>query len=193
MAKIVISENVTLDGVVQDATGDEGFDRGGWFGQVGEADRQAWAEVEFAEALSAAALLMGRRTYEWFTARGWATRGDAWADRLRGLPKYVVSSTLHKPTWNNTNLLGGEVTNEVSKLKRNLDGDIVVYGSRRLVHTLMEHDLTDEVRLMIYPFVLGAGERLFGQTTDAKPLRLITTRTVGDNLLLLTYQPARDA
>jgi dihydrofolate reductase len=193
MGKIVISENLTLDGVVQDATGDEGFARGGWFGQVGAADRAAWAKVQFDEALSAEALLLGRRTYEWFIARGWTTRSGEWAVRLRSLPKYVVSSTLHEPTWSNSTFLEGEVVNEVSKLKQELEGDIVVYGSRRLVHTLMEHDLVDEVRLMIYPFVLGAGERLFGETSDTKPMRLINTRTVGDDLAFLIYQPIRDA
>ncbi len=192
MGKVVVSENVTLDGVVQDATGDEGFDRGGWFGQVGDKDREAWAKVEFDEALSAEALLMGRRTYEWLIARGWVTRSDAWADRLRSLPKYVVSSTRHEPGWSNTTFLEGEVVKEVSKLKQELDGDIVVNGSRRLVHTLMDNDLVDEVRLMIYPFVIGAGERLFGETSDTKPLRLIDTRTVGDGLALLTYQCVRD-
>ena len=193
MGKLVISENVTLDGVVQDATGEEGFGRGGWFGQVGDKDREAWAKVEFDEALGAEALLLGRRTYEWFTARGWATRSGDWADRLRSLPKYVVSSNLQDPTWSNSTVLEGEVVNEVSKLKQELDGDIVVYGSRRLVHTLMEHDLVDEVRLMIYPFVLGAGERLFGETSDKKPMRLINTRTVGDGLAFLIYRPVRDA
>lgn len=193
MGKIVISENVTIDGVAQDATGDEGFERGGWFAQVGDKDREAWARVEFGEALGTEALLLGRRSYEWFTARGWATRSGEWADRLRSLPKYVVSSTLRELKWSNSTVLEGEVVKEVSKLKQELDGDIVVYGSRRLVHTLIEHDLVDEVRLMIYPFVLGAGERLFGETSDKKPMRLISTRTVGDGLAFLIYQPVRDA
>lgn len=193
MGKIVISENVALDGVAQDATGDEGFERGGWFAQVGDKDREAWARVEFGEALGTEALLLGRRSYEWFTARGWATRSGEWADRLRSLPKYVVSSTLRELKWSNSTVLEGEVVKEVSKLKQELDGDIVVYGSRRLVHTLIEHDLVDEVRLMIYPFVLGAGERLFGETSDKKPMRLISTRTVGDGLAFLIYQPVRDA
>jgi dihydrofolate reductase len=193
MGKIVISENVSLDGVIQDPTGEEGFRFAGWFDRMEGKDREAWAKVEFEEALSTEALLLGRRTYEWFVARGWASRSGEWADRLRSLPKYVVSSTLEDPGWNNSTVLKGDVVNEVSKLKQKVNGDIVAYGSGRLVHTLMEHDLVDELRLMICPFVLGAGERLFGETSDQKPMRLVDTRTVGDGLLCLTYQPVRDA
>jgi dihydrofolate reductase len=192
MGKIVISENVSLDGVVQDPTGEEGFRLGGWFGQMGDKDREAWAKVEYDEALGSEALLLGRRSYEWFAAR-WASRDGEWADRLRSLPKYVVSSTLEDPAWTNSTVLPGDVANEVANLKQKVDGDIVVYASGRLVHTLMEHDLVDELRLMIYPFVLGSGERLFGETSEKKPLRLVDTRTVGDALAFLTYQPVRDA
>ena len=109
------------------------------------------------------------------------------------MPKYVVSSTLQDPAWNNATVLKGDVVNEVSKLKQQLDGDIVVYGSIQLVRTLIEHDLVDELRLMIYPVVLGAGEPLFGETSDKKPMRLINIRTIGDGLAFLTYQPVRDA
>jgi dihydrofolate reductase len=194
MGKIVISENVTLDGVIQDPTGEEDSGRGSWFTWIGDRDREEWAKVEFEEALGAEALLMGRRTYAWFVARGWTSRGGEWADRLRSLPKYVVSSsTLEGPDWNNSTLLKGGVVKEVSKLRQQVNGDIVVYGSGRLVHTLIEHDLVDELRLMTYPFVVGAGEPLFGKTSGAKPMRLIDTRTVGDNLVLHTYQPVRDA
>ncbi len=192
MGQIVMSENVSLDGVVQDPTGDEGFRHGGWFGQIGDKDREAWAKVELDEALGTEALLLGRRSYEYFAAR-WASRSGEWADRLNGLPKYVVSSTLEDPDWNNSTVLKGDVVNEVSKLKQEVSGDIVVYASGQLVHTLLEHDLVDELRLMIYPFVLGAGERLFGETSDKKPMRLVDTRTVGDGLAFLTYQPVRDA
>jgi dihydrofolate reductase len=115
------------------------------------------------------------------------------ADRLNSKPKYVVSSTLQDPAWNNTTVLKGNVVNEVSKLKQQLAGDIVVPASFQLVRTLIEHDLIDELRLMIYPVVLGAGERLFGETSDKIPLRLISTRTVGNDLAYLTYQPVRDA
>jgi dihydrofolate reductase len=192
MGKIVISENVSLDGVIQDPDGEEGFRLGGWFGQIGDKDREAWAKVELDEALGTEALLLGRRSYEFFAAR-WPSRSGEWADRLNGLPKYVVSSTLEDLDWNNSTVLNGDVANEVSKLKQEVSGDIVVYASFQLVHTLMEHDLVDELRLMIYPFVLGAGERLFGETSGKKSIRLVDTRTVGDGLAFLTYQPVRDA
>ena len=192
MGKIVISENVSLDGVVQDPTGEEGFRHGGWFGQVGDKDREEWAKVEFEEALGAEALLLGRRSDEYFGPR-WTGRNGEWADRLNSLPKYVVSSTLVNPEWSNSTVLKGEVVNEVSKLKQELDGEIVVYASRQLVHTLMEHDLVDELRLMVYPFVLGAGERLFGETSDKKSIRPLTARTVGDSLVYLTYEMVREA
>ena len=192
MGKIIISENVSLDGVVQDPTGEEGFRLGGWFGQFGGKDLEQWATVELDEALRAEALLLGRRSDEWFAAR-WATRNGEWADRLNSLPKYVVSSTLDEGKWTNSTVLKGDVVTEVSKLRQELDGDIVVYGSTRLVHTLMEHDLADELRLTVYPVVLGAGERLFGETSDKKPMRLISIQTIGDGLALLTYERVPDA
>jgi dihydrofolate reductase len=192
MGKIVISENVSLDGVVQDPTGEEGFRHGGWFGQVGDKDREEWAKVEFEEALGAEALLLGRRSDEYFGPR-WTGRSGEWADRLNGLPKYVVSSTLVNPKWSNATVLKGDVVDEVSKLKQELAGEIVVYASRQLVHTLMEHDLVDELRLMVYPVVLGAGERLFGETSDKKSIRPLYARTVGDSLVYLTYEVVRDA
>ncbi len=192
MGKIVISENVTLDGVIQDPTGDEGFRLGGWFGQVGNKEREAWAKVELGEALGAEALLLGRRSYEFFAAR-WPSRSGKWADRLNSLPKYVVSSTLEDPDWNNSTVLKGDVVNAVSKLRQKVNGDIVIYASFQLVHTLLEHDLVDELRLVIYPFVLGAGESLFVETSAKKPMRLVDTRAVGDGLAFLAYQPVRDA
>src|SRR5919197_5416475 len=169
MGKIVVSENVSLDGVVQDPTGEEGFTHGGWFVQIGEKDREEWAKVEFEEALGAEALLLGRRSDEYFGSR-WNSRAGEWADRLNSLPKYVVSSTLDDPVWNNSTVLKGDVVTEVAKLKQQLDGDIVVPASYQLVRTLMEHDLVDEMRLVVFPVVLGAGERLFGETTDKKPM-----------------------
>ena len=193
MGRIVISENVSLDGVVQDPTGEEGFRHGGWFGQVGDKDREEWAKVEFEEALGAEALLLGRRSDEYFGPR-WTGRSGEWADRLRSIPKFIVSSTLEDPTeWTNSTVLKGDVLEEVSKLKQNVDGDILVYASGPLVQTLMEHDLIDELRLMTHPFVLGTGERLFRETSDKKPLRRAGIRTIGDSLALLTYQPVRDA
>ena len=192
MGKIIISENVSLDGVVQDPTGEEGFRLGGWFGQFGGKDLEEWAKVELDEALRAEALLLGRRSDEWFAAR-WASRNGEWADRLNSLPKYVVSSTADEGKWANSTVLKGDVVTEISKLRQELDGDIVVYGSTRLVHTLMEHDLADELRLTVYPVVLGTGERLFGETSDKKPMRLISIQTIGAGLAFLTYERVPDA
>ena len=162
--------------------------------KIGDKTREEWAKVEFEEALGAEALLMGRRTYEWFVARGWVSREGEWADRLRSLPKYVVSSSaLEGPDWNNSTVLKGDVVKEVAKLTQQVNGDIVVYGSGRLVHTLIKHDLAEELRLMTYPFVVGAGERLFGETSDVKPMRLVDTHVVGDDLVCVIYQAVRDA
>jgi dihydrofolate reductase len=192
MGKIVISTNVSLDGVVQDPDGEEGFRLGGWFGQFGGKDLQEWAKVELEEALHTEALLLGRRSDEWFATR-WLSRNDAWADRLNSLPKYVVSATLQEPKWSNSTVLRGDVVNEVSKLKQELDGDIVVYASYQLGRTLIEHDLVDELRLVVYPVVLGTGERLFGETSDRKPMRLVDTKTIGDGLAYLSYEMLRGA
>jgi dihydrofolate reductase len=191
MGKIIVSENVTLDGVVQDPTGEEGFRHGGWFLQVSDTDREEWAKVAFEEARNADAFLLGRLSDQYFSR--WLSRTGEFADRLNSLPKYVVSSTLDQPKWSNATVLKGDVVNEVSKLKQQLDGDIVVAASNQLVRTLMEHDLVDELRLMIYPFVLGAGERLFGETSDKRPMRLVRVRSVGDSLALLTYERADNA
>jgi len=190
MGKIVVSENVTLDGVIQNPAGDEGFRAGGRVGLIGNSPQLAKLALD--EALAAGAFLLGRRSYEWLAAR-WPSRSGELADRLNSLPKYVVSATLADPAWNNSTVLKGDVLNEVSTLKQQLAGDIVVAASFQLVHTLIEHDLADELRLMIYPVVLGAGERLFGQTSDKKPTRLINTRTVGNDLAYLTYELVRDA
>ena len=191
MGRVVISENVTLDGVVEDPAGAEGFSRGGWVGRVGERGREEAAKVLLDEALGAEAQLFGRRTYEFLAAR-WPSRGGELADRLNVMPKYVVSSTLKDPDWKNSTVLAGNVMQEVSKLKEELDGEIVVAGSIRLVRALMEHDLVDELRLMIYPVVLGAGERLFGETGEQRTVRLVETRTV-DDLAYLTYEVVRKA
>jgi dihydrofolate reductase len=192
MGKIVISENVSLDGVDEDPTGEEGFTHGGWFNEIGDKDREAWATVGLGEALGAEAMLLGRRSYEYLAAR-WPSRTGEWADRLNSMPKYVVSSTLVDPRWTNSTVLNGDVVKEISKLKQELDGEIVVAASHQLVGTLMEHDLVDELRLMVYPVVLGAGQRLFGETSDKKPMRLLDTRTVGDGLASLTYEMVRTA
>jgi dihydrofolate reductase len=190
MGKIVISENVTLDGVIQDPAGDEGFRLGGWVGLIGA--REDVAKVALDEALGAEAFLLGRRSYEWLAAR-WPSRGGELADRLNSLPKYVVSSTLEDPDWNNSTVLNGDVVDEVSKLKQELNGEIVIAGSFQLLRTLMEHDLVDELRLKIFPVVLGAGERLFGETSDKKPLRLVDIQTLGDGIAYLTYELVREA
>jgi dihydrofolate reductase len=190
MGKIVISTNASLDGVVQDPDGKEGFGLGGWFGEFGGQDLEEWAKVSLGEALGTEALLLGRRSDEWFAER-WAGRGGEWADRLNGLPKYVVSSTLDEPRWANATVLRGQVTAEVAKLKQELAGDIVVYASYQLGQTLLEHDLVDELRLVVFPVVLGAGQRLFGETTGNKPMRLVDTKTIGNGLAFLTYQAAR--
>ena len=192
MGKIVISTNVSLDGVVQDPDGEEGFRLGGWFGRSGGTDLEQWARIESDEALRTAALLLGRRSDEWFAAR-WLSRSDEWADRLNSLPKYVVSSTLEHPRWSNATVLNGDVVDEVSKLKQELDGEIVVYASYQLGRTLIEHDLVDELRLFVFPVLLGAGERLFGETSDEKPMRLVDAKTVGEGLAFLTYEFVRDA
>jgi len=192
MGKIVISTNVSLDGVVQDPDGEEGFRLGGWFGQFGGKDLEEWAKIMFEEAMGAEALLLGRRSDEWFGTR-WSSRSDEWADRLNSLPKYVVSSTLEDPKWTNSTVLKGEVVNEVSKLRQELDGEILVYASYQLGRTLIENDLVDELRLFVFPVVLGAGERLFGETSDKKPMRLVDTKTVGHGLAFLTYEVVRDS
>jgi dihydrofolate reductase len=191
MGKVIISENVSLDGVIQDPAGDEGFTRGGWVGRVGDRGREEAAKVLLNEAMAAEALLVGRRSYEFFAGR-WPSRSGELADRLNSLPKYVVSSTLEDPEWNNTTVLKGDAVDEVSKLKQELNGEIVVYASLQLLRTLLEHDLVDELRLMIYPVVLGAGERLFRETSDKKPMRLVDIRAVADDLAYLTYAPVRD-
>lgn len=184
MGKLIISENVTLDGVIQDPTGEEGT--GSWFTSISDTDREAWAAVEFEEALGAAALLLGRRTYAYFLSRGWPSRPGEWAGRLRALPKYVVSSSA-VDGWGESAVLSGDVVKEVATLKDQVDGDIVVYGSGQLVHTLIRHDLADELRLMTYPVVAGVGTRLFPETS-VKSARLAGTRRVGDGLVLLTYR-----
>jgi dihydrofolate reductase len=188
MGKIVISENVTLDGVVQDPTGEEGFARGGWFGQI--KDRPDVAKLALDDALHAEALLLGRRSYEFFGAR-WPSRSGELADRLNSLPKYVVSSTLEDPGWNNSTVLKGAAVDEVSKLKHELDGEILVLASFQLMRALMERDLVDELRLKIFPVVLGAGERLFGETDNTKPMRLLDNQTIDDGVAFLTHQLVR--
>jgi len=190
MGKIVVSDNVSLDGVIQDPAGDEGFSRGGWVGLI--KDRPGVNKLALDEALGTDALLLGRRSYEWMAGR-WPSRSGELADRLNSMPKYVVSSTLRDPHWNNSTVLKGDAVNEVSKLKQELNGEIVVVASFQLLRTLIEHDLVDELRLKVYPVVLGAGDRLFGETSDKKPMRLVNTQTIDDDVAFLTYELVRDA
>jgi len=192
MGRIVISENVSLDGVMGDPTGEEGSRHGGWFQHFVNGDTEAWAQRGLEEARGATALLMGRRSDEYFGSR-WNSREGAWADTLNSLPKYVISSTLEDPVWINSEVLSGDVVSEVSRLKQELDGEIVCIASRRLVWALLEHGLADEVRLVVYPAVLGAGDRLFGETSDKTSLRRLESRTIGDGLAYLRYEVVRAA
>jgi dihydrofolate reductase len=190
MGKIVITTNASLDGVVQDPDGKEGFRLGGWFGQFGGKDLEAWTKLETEEALGAEALLLGRRSDEWFASR-WNERSGPWADKLNSMPKYVVSSTLVAPKWRNGAVLKGGVVEEVAALRRQIDGEILVYASYQLARTLLEHDLVDELRLVVFPVVLGAGQKLFGETTGQKPVRLVSTQILGGGLAFLTYEVVR--
>src|SRR6266568_571976 len=185
MARIVVTEFVSLDGVVEDPGGSEDFKYGGWsfeFARGAEGD-----QFKLDEALGAEALLLGRVTYEGFAA-AWPSREGEFADKFNSMPKYVVSSTLAEPEWNNSTVLKGDVVEEVGKLREEQEGDIVVHGSARLVQTLIEHDLVDELRLMVYPVVLGSGKRLFGETSDKKSLRLLDSKVVGDGVAILIYE-----
>ncbi len=194
MGKIVMSgpQNVSLDGVVQDPDGQEGFELGGWFVQFGGKDLEEWNKVALDEALGAEAWLLGRKSYEFFGTR-WRPRNGELADRINSMPKYVVSSTLEDPEWNNSTVLKGDVVTEVSKLKQQVDGEIVVPASYQLGRALIEHGLVDELRLVVFPVVLGAGERLFGETSDMNPMRLLDARTIGDGLAFLAYEIVRGA
>lgn len=191
MGRIIISENVTLDGVVQDPTGEEGFRHGGWFAQAMEQDGAAWAELELEEALNAEALLLGRRSDAFFGPR-WMGREGEWADRLNSMPKYVVSSTISEAQWGNATVVSGDPVEAAATLREELDGEIVVYASRELVLALMEHGLIDEVRVTVFPFVLGAGDRLFGETTDKTSLRRLGVWPLGTSLLHVRYEVLRE-
>jgi dihydrofolate reductase len=187
VGRIVVTEFVSLDGVMEDPGGAEGFKHGGWsfeFNRGEEGDK-----FKLDEALESEALLLGRVTYDGF-AEAWPSREGEFADKFNTMPKYVVSSTLEKADWNNSTVIKDDLTDEVAKLKDELEGDIVVHGSARLVQALMENDLVDELRLMVFPVVLGTGKRLFGETTDKKRLRLADSKTVGDGVAVLTYERA---
>jgi dihydrofolate reductase len=187
VGKIVVTEFVSLDGVVEGPGGGESFKHVGWSLEINRGDEGDKFKLD--ETLSSEALLLGRVTYEGFAA-AWPSRDDEFADKLNSMPKYVISSTLDDPEWNNSTVLKGDVVEEVTKLKQEQDGDIVVHGSPQLVQTLIENDLVDEYRLMVFPVVLGSGKRLFGETTDKKSLRLVDSKVVGDGVSILVYQPA---
>jgi dihydrofolate reductase len=152
---------------------------------------RAWTRHETDETLRAEALLLGRRSDEWFATR-WAQRTGEWADRLNSMPKYVVSSTVGQAQWGNATVLKGDVVSEVLKMKQEIAGEILVYASYQLGRTLIERDLVDELRLVVFPVVVGAGERLFGGTGDQKPMRLVDARPIGKGLAFLSYQPGQD-
>jgi dihydrofolate reductase len=189
VGKIVVTEFVSLDGVVEAPGGGESFKHGGWSFEINRGEEGDKFKLD--ETMSSEALLLGRITYEGFAA-AWPSRSDefGFADKFNSMPKYVISSTLDDPEWSNTTVLKGDVVDEVTKLKQEQDGDIVVHGSPQLVQTLIENDLVDEYRLMVFPVVLGSGKRLFGETTDKKSLRLVDSKVVGDGVSILVYQPA---
>jgi dihydrofolate reductase len=187
MRKVVVSVFVTLDGVMEDPGGAESFKHGGWTFEISRGDEGDKFKLD--EAFSSEALLLGRATYEGF-AEAWPSREGEFADKFNTMPKYVVSSTIDQPEWTNTTVLEGDLAGEVAKIKQAHDGDVVVHGSARLAQALLEHDLVDELRLMVYPVVLGSGKRLFGDTSDRKALQLVDSKTVGDGVTILTYGPA---
>jgi dihydrofolate reductase len=186
MAKIVVTEYISVDGVVEAPSGTEEFERVGWtdpFSRGPEGD-----EFKVEETMAADAMLLGRVTYETFAAVWPHIPGD-FANAFNSMPKYVVSSTLKDPEWNNTTVLAGDVIGNVRELKKRYERDVVVHGSPQLARTLIEHDLVDELRLMIYPVVVGAGKRLFGQTSETKRLELVESKTFGDGVHILIYRP----
>jgi dihydrofolate reductase len=188
VGKIVVTEFVSLDGVMEDPGGAEDFKHSGWSFEIDRGDEGNQFKLD--ETLGSDALLLGRVTYQGF-ADAWPSRDGEFADKFNGMPKYVVSKTLKDPEWNNSTVLSGDLTEEVSKLKQEVDGNIVVHGSAQLVQALLERDLVDELRLMVFPVVLGAGKRLFGDTSDKKRLRLTESKTAGnDGVTIQIYEPA---
>jgi len=185
MGRMVVTEFVSLDGVMEAPGGGEDFKYGGWTFEIDRGEEGNQFKLE--ETMKSDALLLGRKTYEGFAA-AWPSRDGEFADKFNTMPKYVVSSTLENPEWTNTTVLRGDVGEAVAKLKQQYDGDIVTAGSARLAQALLEQDLIDELRLMVFPVVLGDGKRLFGETSDKKRLRLVNTKTVGDGVLILTYE-----
>jgi dihydrofolate reductase len=188
MGRIVVTEFVSLDGVMEDPGGSEHSKHGGWTFKFNRGDDGNKFKID--ETLNAEAQLLGRVTYEGF-AEAWPQRtGDPFSGKFNSMPKYVVSQTLKKAEWNNSTILSGNVVEEVKKLKQRLKGDILVSGSARLVQTLIANDLVDQLNLMVFPVILGSGKRLFSDTSDMKTLQLAESKTVGDGVLVLSYRPA---
>jgi dihydrofolate reductase len=185
LATLAVTEFISLDGVVEDPGGSEDFKYSGWTFEIDRGDDGGAFKLE--ETMKSDALLLGRVTYEGF-AEAWPSREGAFAEKFNTMPKYVVSSTLKQADWNNSTVLDGDVVEAVSKLKAETEGDIVVHGSIQLAQTLLEHDLVDELRLMLFPVVLGQGKRLFGETSDKKTLELAESRAVGDGVVILIYR-----
>jgi dihydrofolate reductase len=188
MGKIVVTEFISLDGVIEDPGGAEDFKHGGWSFQFNRGEDGGQFKLD--ETARSDALLLGRVTYDGFAA-AWPSREGEFADKLNAMPKYVVSSTLHAPEWNNTTVLEGELAEAVSKLRGEYERDIVVHGSGRLVQTLLEQDLVDELRLMVFPVVLGAGKRLFGDTPDKLAWQLKESKVVGEGVMIAVYERGR--
>ena len=185
MGKIIVTEFVSLDGVMEDPGGSEDFEYGGWSFEYERGEDGDKFKLD--ETMESDALLLGRVTYQGF-ADAWPSREGEFADKFNEMPKYVVSSTLSDPDWSNSTVLEGEVADSVSKLRAEFDGNIVVHGSAQLVQALLDNDLVDELRLMVFPVVLGSGKRLFGETGDKKGLKLAESQTVGDGVAILVYE-----
>jgi dihydrofolate reductase len=185
VGKIVVTEFVSLDGVMEDPGGAENFKYGGWTFEISRGDEGDKFKLD--ETMASDALLLGRVTYEGF-AEAWPSREGEFAEKFNTMPKYVVSSTLDNPSWANSTVIKGNLAQEVTKLKQQYDGDVVVHGSAQLAQALIEQDLVDELRLMVFPVVLGTGKRLFGETSDKKPLELAESNVVGDGVAVLTYR-----
>ena len=185
MGRVVVTEFISLDGVVEDPGGSEDFKYGGWSFEFSRGDEGDKFKLD--ETLDSEALLLGRVTYEGF-ADAWPTRSGEFADKFNSMPKYVVSSTLEDASWNNSTVIKGDVAKAVADLRNQLDGNIVVHGSVQLVRFLLEHDLVDELHLMVFPVVLGSGKALFGETTEKKTLQLVDSKTVGDGVSIQIYR-----
>jgi dihydrofolate reductase len=185
MGRIVVTEFLSLDGVMEDPGGSEDFRHGGWTFEISTGDEGMQFKVD--ETMQSDAMLLGRVTYEGF-AEAWPGRDGEFADRFNAMPKYVVSSTLRDPEWTNTTALGGDLDAAVQRVRDENDGDVVVHGSAQLVQGLLAGDHVDELRLMVFPVVLGTGKRLFGETSDKKPLRLKSSTVVGDGVAILVYE-----